>query len=87
MSIIRKYTEDHFPTHWSGEALWVSMIRMSSIISDILHIIHYPVVGVNWLKANDYCLWRSDRVNEQLLIDEGELNPDPESDKPEQLQY
>jgi gliding motility-associated lipoprotein GldJ len=39
---------------------------------------NYPVVGVSWLKANDYCLWRSDRVNEQILIDEGELNPDPE---------
>jgi len=39
---------------------------------------NYPVVGVNWLKANDYCLWRSDRVNEQILIDEGELNPDPD---------
>jgi sulfatase modifying factor 1 len=38
----------------------------------------YPVVGVNWLQANDYCLWRSDRVNEKLLIDEGELKPDPE---------
>jgi sulfatase modifying factor 1 len=39
---------------------------------------NYPVVGVSWLKANDYCLWRTDRVNEQLLIDEGELNPDPD---------
>jgi formylglycine-generating enzyme len=38
---------------------------------------NYPVVGVSWLQANDYCLWRTDRVNEQLLIDEGELNPDP----------
>jgi len=38
---------------------------------------NYPVVGVSWTKANDYCLWRTDRVNEQLLIDEGELNPDP----------
>jgi sulfatase modifying factor 1 len=37
----------------------------------------YPVVGVSWLQASDYCLWRTDRVNEQLLIDEGELNPDP----------
>jgi formylglycine-generating enzyme len=37
----------------------------------------YPVVGVSWVKANDYCLWRTDRVNEQILIDEGELNPDP----------
>jgi sulfatase modifying factor 1 len=39
---------------------------------------NYPVVGVNWLQANDYCLWRTDRVNEQILIDEGELNFDPE---------
>jgi sulfatase modifying factor 1 len=38
---------------------------------------NYPVVGVNWVQANDYCLWRTDRVNEQLLIDEGELLPDP----------
>ncbi|HEX2921354.1 MAG TPA: gliding motility lipoprotein GldJ [Bacteroidales bacterium] len=38
---------------------------------------NYPVVGVSWLKANDFCLWRTDRVNEQLLINEGELNPDP----------
>ena len=38
---------------------------------------NYPVVGVSWVKANDYCLWRTDRVNEQLLIREGELLPDP----------
>ncbi len=31
----------------------------------------YPVVGVNWLQANDYCLWRTDRVNEKKLVDEG----------------
>jgi len=37
----------------------------------------YPVVGVNWLQANDYCIWRTDRVNEQILIDEGILNFDP----------
>ncbi|MCB0402724.1 MAG: SUMF1/EgtB/PvdO family nonheme iron enzyme [Flavobacteriales bacterium] len=31
----------------------------------------YPVVGVNWLQANDYCSWRTDRVNELILIREG----------------
>lgn len=31
----------------------------------------YPVVGVNWLQANDFCAWRSDRVNETILIREG----------------
>ncbi|MDP4226926.1 MAG: SUMF1/EgtB/PvdO family nonheme iron enzyme, partial [Bacteroidota bacterium] len=37
----------------------------------------YPVVGVNWLQANDYCSWRTDRVNEKILIDEGILQWDP----------
>jgi gliding motility-associated lipoprotein GldJ len=37
----------------------------------------YPVVGVNWLQANDFCAWRTDRVNEMLLIDKGILLPDP----------
>lgn len=37
----------------------------------------YPVVGVNWLQANDYCSWRTDRVNEMRLIDEGILDMDP----------
>lgn len=31
----------------------------------------YPVVGVSWLQANDYALWRSDRVNEMLLVETG----------------
>ncbi|MBD98226.1 MAG: gliding motility lipoprotein GldJ, partial [Verrucomicrobia bacterium] len=37
----------------------------------------YPVVGVSWLQANDYAAWRTDRVNELILIREGlfEYNP------------
>ncbi|MBU2555127.1 MAG: SUMF1/EgtB/PvdO family nonheme iron enzyme [Bacteroidetes bacterium] len=38
----------------------------------------YPVVGVSWLQANDYASWRSDRVNEGLLIDAGILDFDPD---------
>jgi formylglycine-generating enzyme len=37
---------------------------------------NFPVVGVNWLQANDFCLWRTDRVNEMLLVNEGYLNLD-----------
>lgn len=37
---------------------------------------NYPVVGVNWLQANDYCAWRTDRVNEMILIREGVLKMD-----------
>lgn len=38
----------------------------------------YPVVGVSWLQANDYALWRSDRVNEMLLIEAGVIDYDPD---------
>ena len=38
----------------------------------------YPVVGVNWIQANDYCAWRSDRVNEKIMIDNGYLKMDPQ---------
>jgi sulfatase modifying factor 1 len=38
---------------------------------------YYPVVGVNWFQANDYCKWRSDRVNEQILMKNGMLKKNP----------
>jgi gliding motility-associated lipoprotein GldJ len=34
-------------------------------------------VGVTWVQANDYCAWRTDRVNEMLLIHKGILAMDP----------
>ena len=34
----------------------------------------YPVVGVSWVQANDYCKWRTDRVNEYILCREGLLD-------------
>ena len=37
----------------------------------------YPVVGVNWLQANDFAEWRSNRVNERILIDKGVLAENP----------
>ncbi len=38
---------------------------------------NYPVVGVSWLQATDYCAWRTDRVNEAALVDYGILDPNP----------
>src|SRR5262245_37969342 len=35
---------------------------------------NYPVVGVTWRQASDFCLWRSDRVNEGLLLQKGYIN-------------
>ena len=34
---------------------------------------NYPVVGVTWEQARDYCVWRTDRVNEDLLRKSGYL--------------
>ena len=39
---------------------------------------NYPVVGVSWRQANEYCRWRTDRVNENILINQGILAPDKE---------
>ncbi|MBI9042534.1 gliding motility lipoprotein GldJ [Lutibacter sp.] len=33
----------------------------------------YPVIGVSWLQANQYCNWRTNRVNEKILMDKGVL--------------
>lgn len=30
---------------------------------------NYPVVGVSWIQARDYCVWRTDRYNEYILWD------------------
>lgn len=39
---------------------------------------NYPVVGVSWQQATDYCAWRTDRVNERILINNGILKEDME---------
>ena len=38
---------------------------------------YYPVVGVTWDQANLYCRWRTDRVNELVLIQKGYLKKNP----------
>jgi formylglycine-generating enzyme len=35
---------------------------------------YYPVVGVTWRQAHDFCIWRTDRVNELALIQTGYQN-------------
>lgn len=37
----------------------------------------YPVVGISWEQANAYCKWRTDRVNELILIQKGYLKKNP----------
>ncbi|MFN2456645.1 MAG: SUMF1/EgtB/PvdO family nonheme iron enzyme [Chitinophagaceae bacterium] len=35
----------------------------------------YPVVGVSWQQAHDFAVWRTDRVNEGILIQKGYIAP------------
>ena len=37
---------------------------------------YYPVVGVTWQQAHDFCIWRTDRVNELNLKNKGYLKKD-----------
>jgi len=34
----------------------------------------YPVVGVSWVQANQYCKWRTNAVNLKILMDKGVIN-------------
>jgi gliding motility-associated lipoprotein GldJ len=37
---------------------------------------YYPVVGVSWGQANNYCEWLTDRANEKALMDAGIIAKD-----------
>lgn len=37
---------------------------------------YYPVVGVSWTQANNYCDWLTDRANEKALMDQGVISKD-----------
>ena len=39
----------------------------------------YPVVGVTWEQAQQFCTWRTDRVNEKVLVDMGIILLDQEN--------
>jgi gliding motility-associated lipoprotein GldJ len=41
----------------------------------------YPVVGISWNQANEYCKWRTDRANEKLLTKLGYIDIKNDSNK------
>jgi formylglycine-generating enzyme len=47
---------------------------------------YYPVVGVTWKQASDFCFWRTDRVNENELMQKGYIAaPDKKNGKNDQF--
>lgn len=80
----RIYGQDHYDIVRNAlpdTLVWRSKLGYNEpmVINYLRHPAYrnYPVVGVSWVQARDYCLWRSDRVNEQLLVNAGILNHDP----------
>lgn len=59
--------------------VWRSKLGSTELLSEtyLRHpaFANYPVVGVSWLQAVEYCKWRTDRVNERILMDKGILKP------------
>lgn len=58
--------------------VWRNVLGNNDLLKDV-YLRHpayanYPVVGVSWLQANAYCIWRTDRINERILVEEGVLN-------------
>ena len=55
--------------------VWRKSLGNTDILSDnyLRHPAYadYPVVGVTWLQANQYCNWRTEAVNLKTLIDKG----------------
>jgi hypothetical protein len=39
---------------------------------------YYPVTGVDWLQIQEYMSWKTDRLNESILIELGYLKPSPD---------
>jgi hypothetical protein len=44
---------------------------------------YYPVVGLSWRQAQAYALWRTDRINEAILVDKGKIMADYEGQQGE----
>ena len=44
---------------------------------------NYPVVGVSWNQATNFCKWRTNRVNENILVSKGYILSKPDKNSKE----
>ena len=76
-----QYTKDVFPPseekykHIYNSVLPDTLVWRKSLGNTELLTAYadYPVVGVSWLQANEYCKWRTNAVNLKTLIDKGHI--------------
>ena len=77
-------TEDNFKKIYAGAVpdtlVWRNRLGYSEMMVEnyLRHpaFMNYPVVGVSWIQAVEYANWRSDRVAEMGLQEEGYLEKD-----------
>jgi gliding motility-associated lipoprotein GldJ len=68
-------SEEFFQSALPDTTVWASELAFNDSYVD--HYLRYPgfrffpVVGVSWVQANDYCNWRTAAVNKQLAEDAG----------------
>ncbi len=85
-SLFMQYTKDVFPPsdpqfkHIYPSVLpdtlvWRKGLGNTNLLSEsyLRHPAYsdYPVVGVTWIQANQYCKWRTNAVNLKILMDKG----------------
>ena len=73
--IRRDSSEEFFMSVLPDTTVWARQLSFNDPYVD--HYLRYPgfrffpVVGVSWLQAQDYCAWRTQKVNEKLAADAG----------------
>ncbi len=75
MSNVFHNTPDYVEKAYPDTLVWREELAYNEPYLDFYfsHVAYnwYPVVGVNWEQCNDYCIWRTDRVNEMRMASKG----------------
>lgn len=75
-------SEEFFKSALPDTTVWASDLAFNDSYVD--HYLRYPgfrffpVVGISWVQANDYCTWRTSAVNKKLAEDAGVEVPEGE---------